>query len=56
MVLTDPFDYDAEDALIDSWLSARAQVVVPEFKEPPRWGLAYPGPHGRDRTQKEFVE
>ena len=56
MVLTDPFDYAAEDALIESWRAARAAVVVPEFVEPPRWGLAYSGPHGRPRTQKEFVE
>lgn len=56
MVLTDPFDYVAEDALIDSWLAARAAVVVPEFEVQPRWGLAYPGPHGRARTHAEFVE
>ena len=56
IVLTDPFDYDAEDALIDSWLAARAAVVVPEFASRPSWGLAYSGPHGRPRTQKEFVE
>lgn len=56
VVLTDPFDYDNEDALIDSWLTARSKVVVPEFPDPPRWGLAYSGPHGRPRTQKAFVE
>lgn len=55
-VLTDPFDYAAEDALIDSWLAARASVVVPDFAVMPAWGLAYSGPHGRPRTQKEFVE
>ena len=55
-VLTDPFDYPAEDALIDSWLAARAAVVVPEFADPPRWGLAYSGPDGRPRTHAEFVE
>jgi nucleoside-diphosphate-sugar epimerase len=56
LVLTDPFDYAAEDALMDSWLAARASVVVPTFAERPSWGLAYSGPHGRPRTQKEFVE
>ena len=56
LVLTDPFDYAAEDALIESWNAARAAVVVPEFTEPPRWGLAYSGPHGRPRKQKEFIE
>ena len=30
-MLTDPFDYAAEDALIDSWAAARASVVVPEL-------------------------
>jgi nucleoside-diphosphate-sugar epimerase len=55
-VLTDPFDYAAEDALIDSWLTARASVVVPEFAVEPGWGLAYSGPHGRPRTKEEFVE
>jgi nucleoside-diphosphate-sugar epimerase len=56
VVLTDPFDYAAEDALMDSWLAARASVVVPEFAVTPGWGLAYSGPHGRARTQKEFIE
>jgi nucleoside-diphosphate-sugar epimerase len=55
-VLTDPFDYPAEDALIDSWLAARASVVVPDFASKPAYGLAYSGPTGRPRTQKEFVE
>jgi nucleoside-diphosphate-sugar epimerase len=56
MVLTDPFDYAAEDALIDSWLAARSSVVVPTFAKQPSWGLAYSGPHGRPRTHKEFNE
>ena len=55
-VLTDPFDYAAEDALIDSWLAARAAVQVPAFGLQPKWGLAYSGPQGRARSQKEFVE
>jgi nucleoside-diphosphate-sugar epimerase len=55
-VLTDPFDYAAEDALMDSWLTARAAVVMPEFTTKPAYGLAYSGPTGRPRTQKEFVE
>ncbi len=55
-VLTDPFDYPAEDALMDSWLAARSRVVVPEFTVPPRWGLAYSGPEGRPRTHTEFAE
>ncbi|MCH7789444.1 MAG: hypothetical protein IH940_08365 [Acidobacteria bacterium] len=55
-VLTDPFDYPAEDALIDSWLAARSSVIIPEFTQPPGWGLAYSGPHGRNRTHEEFIE
>ena len=55
-MLTDPFDYGAEDALMDSWLVARAQVVMPEFAVRPAWGMAYSGPHGRPRTNKEFVD
>ena len=55
-VLTDPFDYAAEDALMDSWLAARASVVMPQFTTKPAYGLAYSGPTGRPRTQKEFVE
>jgi nucleoside-diphosphate-sugar epimerase len=55
-VLTDPFDYAAEDALIDSWLAARAAVAVPAFAVQPRWGLAYSGPDSRPRTHTEFVE
>jgi nucleoside-diphosphate-sugar epimerase len=55
-VLTDPFDYPAEDALIDSWLAARKSVVAPDYRVQPGWGLAYSGPHGRPRTHEEFVE
>lgn len=55
-VLTDPFDYVAEDRLIDSWLAARAAVKLPEFAVSPGWGMAYSGPRGRPRTQREFVE
>jgi nucleoside-diphosphate-sugar epimerase len=55
-VLTDPFDYAAEDALIDSWLAARRSVVAPGFAVRPGWGLAYSGPHGRPRMHEEFVE
>src|SRR5690606_32998729 len=55
-VLTDPFDYAAEDQLIDSWLTARAAVTVPEFAVRPGWGLAYSGPQGRPRTHAEFAE
>ncbi len=55
LVLTDPFDYEAEDALMDSWLAARASVVVPTFHQPPGYGLAYSGPGSRARTKEEFT-
>ena len=57
MVLTDPFDYAAEDALdgrVDR--GPRASVVVPEFASPPGFGLAYSGPDGRPRLHAEFAE
>lgn len=54
-VLTDPFDYAAEDTLIASWETARASVTIPEFTTVPGYGLAYSGPGGRPRTQPEFT-
>ena len=56
MVLTDPFDYPNEDLLMDSWLLAKASVTLPRFPVTPAYGLAYSGPTGRPRTQKEFIE
>jgi len=53
-VLTDPFDYAAEDALMDAWLAARRSVAVPPFDPEPGYGLAYSGPGGRPRSQEEF--
>jgi nucleoside-diphosphate-sugar epimerase len=55
-VLTDPFDYRAEDALIHSWKSARSQVTMPEFAVRPSWGLAYSGPHYSHRANPGSVE
>jgi hypothetical protein len=53
-VLTDPFDYAAEDALVAAWESARGAVVVPRFEPAPGYGLAYSGPGGRPRSQVEY--
>jgi nucleoside-diphosphate-sugar epimerase len=53
-VLTDPFDYPAEDALIASWEAARQAVRVPRFDPEPGYGLAYSGPGGRPRTDPVF--
>jgi nucleoside-diphosphate-sugar epimerase len=58
MVLTDPFDYPAEDRLIDAWTAARESVrlAVAAFVPEPGYGLAYSGPGGRPRTQESFEE
>ncbi len=57
MVLTDPFDYDAEDALVGAWLDAKRSVRprAGAFATPPGYGLAYSGPGGRPRTNTDFT-
>ncbi len=54
MTLTDPFDYAAEDRLIDAWSAARATMAGVEFDPEPRYGLAYSGPGGRPRSRPAF--
>jgi nucleoside-diphosphate-sugar epimerase len=56
LVLTDPFDYAAEDALMDAWQGAVAAVPDVPFAVEPGFGLAYSGPGGRGRSQPEFAE
>lgn len=57
IVLTDPFDYAAEDALIDAWQRAVATVPPPVFADRrPGVGLAYSGPGGRPRTQATYED
>ena len=53
-VLTDPFDYEAEDRLVDAWCRARQSFTDVEFAVEPGYGLAYSGPGGRARSNKEF--
>jgi nucleoside-diphosphate-sugar epimerase len=53
-VLTDPFDYEAEDALMDAWLAARRGLRPVEFDPAPGYGLAYSGPGGRPRSKETF--
>jgi len=53
-VLTDPFDYAAEDRLIDAWQSAVASIAPVEFTPEPGYGLAYSGPGGRARSNAEY--
>jgi nucleoside-diphosphate-sugar epimerase len=54
IVLTDPFDYPAEDRLIDAWLAATRALPDPGFATTPGYGLAYSGPGGRPRTNPAF--
>jgi nucleoside-diphosphate-sugar epimerase len=54
--LTDPFDYAAEDRLVDAWLAARAAVPEVAFDRAPGFGGAYSGPGGRPRSSSAFVE
>jgi nucleoside-diphosphate-sugar epimerase len=55
MVLTDPFDYPAEDRLIEAWNTARLSMPDPQFTTMPGHGLAYSGPGGRPRSNPEFT-
>lgn len=56
-VLTDPFDYAAEDLLMDAWGAAIAAIPEPTFiGRRPGVGLAYSGPGGRRRTQPTFED
>lgn len=56
MVLEDPFDYAAEDRLIDAWLAACAAMPAYDGAVEPGVGMAYSGPGGRARSQSEFEE
>jgi nucleoside-diphosphate-sugar epimerase len=54
-VLADPFDYDAEDRLMDAWGSALAALPAVPWPQPPGYGLAYTGPAGRPRSKPVFT-
>jgi nucleoside-diphosphate-sugar epimerase len=53
--LTDPFDYDAEDRLMDAWAAALASMPRVAWSSMPGYGLAYSGPGGRPRSKASFV-
>lgn len=57
MVLQDPFDYVAEDALIASFRELIARVVEPTWAEghAPGYGLAFSGPGGRASSNPQFT-
>jgi nucleoside-diphosphate-sugar epimerase len=56
MVMQDPFDYVAEDALIASYREALGKVSEPSWAagEPPGYGLAFSAPGGRARSSSTF--
>ncbi|MEH6582577.1 MAG: NAD-dependent epimerase/dehydratase family protein [Halioglobus sp.] len=56
MVLQDPFDYQAEDLLVERWDAAMAGIEPVEFDSVPGYGMGYSGPGGRPRSSREFVE
>lgn len=53
-VLQDPFDYAAEDLLIERWQGAIATIEMPTWETPPGFGMAYSGPGGRARSNPNF--
>ncbi|MCF2533848.1 NAD-dependent epimerase/dehydratase family protein [Yinghuangia soli] len=53
-ILTDPFDYAAEDRLMDAWSDLRDAFPDAGFGTAPGYGLAYSGPGGRPRSRPEF--
>jgi len=56
MVLQDPFDYRAEDALVTAYREALAKVAEPAWADgqAPGYGLAFSGPGGRARSKATF--
>lgn len=56
LVLQDPFDYSAEDRLIERYRAAIASIEMPAWRDgnEPGFGLAYSGPGARPRTQPTF--
>ena len=55
MVMQDPFDYAAEDMLLEAYRGALGQVREPSWRgEAPDYGLAFSGPGGRARSKATF--
>ncbi len=55
-ILEDPFDYAAEDRLIDAWQRLTAQLPALEMAVEPGFTMSYSGPGGRERSQATFTE
>ena len=53
-ILQDPFDYAAEDALIEGWTQVLGQMPEVKFEREPGYTLSYSGPGGRARSEPEF--
>jgi nucleoside-diphosphate-sugar epimerase len=53
-VLQDPFDYTAEDELIDAWQAAIAGLPEIQFSREPGYTLSYSGPGGRASSSADF--
>lgn len=53
-ILEDPFDYEAEDRLVEAWRKALAGIPDIEFSSEPGYTMAYSGPGGRARSTSDF--
>jgi len=53
-VLTDPFDYPAEDRLLEAWAKALADFPEIRFDPEPGYTLSYSGPGGRPPGSTQF--
>jgi nucleoside-diphosphate-sugar epimerase len=56
-VLQDPFDYVAEDLLIERYRLALAGIEMPSWRDgkEPGYGVAYSGPGARPRSESSFI-
>ena len=54
IVLQDPFDYAAEDQLVEAWRKTLANMPDVPFVTEPGYTMAYSGPGGRPRSNDEF--
>ena len=51
-ILHDPFDYAAEDRLMDQWEQAVSGIELPKFHREPGFSVAYSGPGGKARRSE----